>query len=124
VGGNPGADLREVGVAADQRPSRGQGRWRCQRRLIGRRRGSRADSRWRRERELVAATRHGDDGLRSEQLAQRRDVLLQVVLLDHQAGPDLVEEFILAHHAVAVPHQQQQQIHRTRAQPHRAVAVQ
>jgi hypothetical protein len=46
-------------------------------------------------REAVAAARNGGDGLRTEQLAQRADVHLQVVFLDHHAGPDDVDQLAL-----------------------------
>jgi hypothetical protein len=51
--------------------------------------------------EAVAAPGNGRHRMRTEDLAQRRDLHLEVVLLDHQAWPDAIEELVLGHDALA-----------------------
>ena len=69
--------------------------------------------------ELVTAPGNRGDRLRSEQLAQRRHLDLQVVLFDHQSGPDQVEQLVLADDAVALPNQHQQHVDRARSESRR-----
>ena len=64
----------------------------------------------------ITPSGNGGHGLRTEQLAQRRDVDGQVVFLDHHTGPDQLEKFALADHPVAVLDQAQQKIERARTQ--------
>ena len=45
-----------------------------------------------------------------EELAQRRDLHGQVVVFHHQAGPHQRQQLILAHHAIAMLDQAQQQV--------------
>ncbi len=128
VGGQQRACLGQVCVATDQRrQSVRQSAPRRRHRL--RRAGSGSDHR----RavvvevgdELVAAARDRRDRLRPQQLAQRRDLHLQVVLLDHQPGPHGVEQFVLGDDAIAAPHQHQQHVDRACAELRRfAVDVQ
>ena len=66
--------------------------------------------------ELVAAPGDRRDHVGAEQLAQRRDLHLQVVLLDHQVRPHHFEQLVLAHHPVA-PLDQRQPARRTPARP-------
>ena len=54
-----------------------------------------------RQREAIAAAGDRRDRLRAEQLAQRADLHLQVVLLDHHVRPDQVEQLVLGHQALA-----------------------
>lgn len=49
----------------------------------------------------VAAAGNRRDRPRPERPAQGADLHLKVVLLDHQAGPDEIEQFVLADDAVA-----------------------
>ncbi len=69
-----------------------------------------------RQREAVAAPGHRDDRLGAEQLAQRRDLLAQVVFLDHETGPDEREQLVAADHAVAPLDQRDQHVEGARAQ--------
>ena len=47
---------------------------------------------------------------RPQQLAQRRDLHLQVVFLDHEARPDRVEQLVLGHELTARADQHDQQV--------------
>ncbi len=69
-----------------------------------------------RRREAITAPWNGRDGLRPEQFAQAADLHLQVVLLDHQTGPDELQQFVLADRAVAVLDQRHQHVEGTRTQ--------
>ena len=62
----------------------------------------------------------GGDGLRAEQLAQRADLDLEVVLLDHHARPDDVEQLVLGHEALAPLDQRAEHVERPLAERHRA----
>jgi len=66
--------------------------------------------------ELIAAPRNGRDRGRSEQLAQRADLHLQVVLLDHHAGPHDFEQLVLGHQPIAPLVQRLQHVERARAE--------
>ena len=70
------------------------------------------------QREPVAAPRHGDHRCCAKQLAQCRDVLSKVVLIDDQAWPHEFEQFVVAHHTVVLLDQHLQQVERTRANVH------
>ncbi len=61
-------------------------------------------------REPITAPRHRVDDAAAQQLAQCRDVHLQVVALHHQAGPDGMHQLALAEHAVPVQGQREQHI--------------
>ena len=74
--------------------------------------------------ELIAAPGDGGDRLRAEQPAQRADLHLQVVFLDHQAGPDQIQQLRLGHDPVAPLGQCQKQVERARSQAHRLAVVQ
>jgi hypothetical protein len=65
--------------------------------------------------EAVAAPRHRDDEAvlvapLAEGLAQHRDVLRQVVLLDRRVGPDRAHQLVLLDHAPAVLDQDEQRV--------------
>ena len=82
----------------------------------GHRRHGRCSRAFRRHHEPVAAPRDGHDGLRAEQLAQRRHVDGEIVLLDHDAGPHDVEQLVLGDHPVAALGQSDQHVEGARAQ--------
>jgi hypothetical protein len=65
--------------------------------------------------EAVAAAGDGGDRLRTDEPADRRDLHRQVVFLDHEAGPDHVEQFALGDDTVAPLDQRQQHVEGTRA---------
>jgi hypothetical protein len=67
-------------------------------------------------REAIAPPRNRRDRLRAEQLAQGRDLNLQIVFLDHQTGPDQIEQFMLADHPVAALDQRQQHVEGARTE--------
>ena len=93
-----------------------------QRRLVrdrGRVRSWRIGGLGQRRREAVAEARHGADGARPEQLAQRGDLHREVVLLHHPAGPHTLQQLFLAHHAVALFDQAHQHVEGARTQRHR-----
>jgi hypothetical protein len=69
--------------------------------------------------EAIAAPRDRGDRLRPEGFAQAADLHLQIVLRDHQAGPDGVEQFVLGNDPVAAFHQRQQQVESARPQTDR-----
>ncbi len=48
--------------------------------------------------------------MRAQDLAQRRDLHLEVVLLDDQARPDAIEELVLGDDAVAAVDQREQHV--------------
>ena len=75
-----------------------------------------APSRPDRHRESIAAPRNRGDRLRSEQLAQRADLHLQVVLLHHHARPDDVEQLVLGHQPIAPLVQRLQHVERARTE--------
>ena len=77
----------------------------------------------RRQGEPVAAAGDGRDRVRAEHLAQRRDLHLQVVFLDHQPGPDAIEEFALGQQALAAVDQREQQIEGPRAERDRCPSM-
>ena len=88
-----------------------------QRRLVGGQavvRGIRRDNRGRmlieRQREAVATPRNRCQCLRAEQFAQTRDMLTQVVFLDHEVRPDTGQQLDVRHHACALGNQHQQQV--------------
>lgn len=85
-------EIRLLGIAAHV----GE-RQHCDGRLVGRaiddQRGAGA---LQRQREPIAGPRGGHDDVVSKRLAQRRDLFLQVVLVDRHGGPNLVEQFRLA----------------------------
>ena len=69
--------------------------------------------------EAVAAAGDGRDRVGTEQLAQRRDLHLEVVLLDDEPRPDQVEQLALGDDAVAALEQREQQVERARAERRR-----
>jgi len=69
--------------------------------------------------ETIAAPGHGGDRLRSQVLAQHRDLHLQVGLLNDKPRPHEVEEFVLRHHAVAMLDQGHEEVKGARTQWHR-----
>jgi hypothetical protein len=71
------------------------------------------------EREPVAAAGQGGNGLGAQELPQRRDLHLEVVLLDHDARPDERQQLVLAHDARAVLDQCDQQVERARPERRR-----
>ena len=75
-----------------------------------------------RRRESITAPRHGRDHAGAEQLAQRRDLDLQVVLLDHQPGPDELEQFPLGDDPVTPFDQGEQDVEGARAERGRRAA--
>jgi len=62
--------------------------------------------------EPIPPAGNGRDRVRPEQLAQRRDLHLQVVLLDDELRPDDVQQFVLRDHAIASLDERQQQVER------------
>ena len=74
--------------------------------------------------EPVPAPGDRRDGLRAEQLAQRADLHLQVVLLDHQPRPDRLEQLVLGDEPLAPLDQREQQVERARAQRRRLLVDQ
>jgi hypothetical protein len=58
----------------------------------------------------IAAAGHGGDGLGADDLAQRRHLHRQVVLLDNHALPDAAQQLVLADDTVAVLDQRRQQV--------------
>ena len=66
--------------------------------------------------EAIAAPGNGRDRVGTEQLPQRRDLHLEVVLLDHEPRPDQVEELALGDDAVASLDQGEQQVEGARAE--------
>ena len=60
--------------------------------------------------EAIAAARDSHDRLRAKQLAQGRDVHFEVVLGDDDVRPYLIEQLVLAHHAIPALDERQQQI--------------
>ena len=60
-------------------------------------------------------TGDGGDGLLPQQLAQRGNLHLQVVLLDDQSGPDQFEQLVLGDQAIAAFDQRQQEVECARA---------
>ena len=74
-------------------------------------------------REPVAASRDCRYRVVTEQLAQRRDVDLQVVLLDDQLRPHAVEQRVLRHEPSRVLDQRDEQVERTRAQRQRCFTM-
>jgi len=102
-------------VTADERGRSAPGPWRRCRRRRGPIGGRRA--RWRAE--AVAAPRDGGNDIRPQHLAQRTDLDLQVVLLLHHAGPDPVQQFLLADDVLASFDKHSQHLERTRAERHR-----
>ena len=76
------------------------------------------------DRKAVTASRHRGNAVRSQQLAQRRDLHAEVVFLHHHAGPDELQQFVLADHAVAVLDQAQQQVEGASSQRLRLAATQ
>ena len=72
-----------------------------------------------RQLEPVATSRNRRQRARPQQLAQRRDLHLQVVLLDHQARPDERQQLVLRYQPARTRDQHHQQIERPRAQRHR-----
>jgi hypothetical protein len=120
------SERREIAVAADQRRQNGRQirLLRCgdpvRRRRFGegqrgRRRSDRGD-------EAIAEARHRLDRVGSEQLAQRRDLLLDVVVRHDHVVPDGVQELLLADEPAGPLGEQTQQIERTGAEV-RGVAI-
>ena len=70
------------------------------------------------QRELVAASGDGGNGLRTEHLAKRRHLHLQVVLLHHEARPHDTDQLVGGHDAIAPRRQRQQQVEGAAAQRH------
>jgi hypothetical protein len=66
--------------------------------------------------EAIPEARYRADDLRSEQLAQRADLYLKVVFLDHQPGPDEIQQLGLAHQPIAPGDKRQQHLERPRPQ--------
>jgi hypothetical protein len=105
---------RDVVVAAIQRRQLGRqvaapqagARLRAALILVGRRRCSRG---WQ-QRERVAAPWNGRDRARTQQLAQRPDLHLQVAFLDDALGPDEFEQLVLRHQLAGALDQRQQQV--------------
>ena len=58
----------------------------------------------------VAPPGHRQHRVGTEHLSQAGDVLAQVVLVDHQTGPDDIQKFIVRHNPVAPFDQHQQQV--------------
>ena len=77
-----------------------------------------------RGRELIAAPGDGGDRVRAEQPAQRADLHLQVVFLDHEAGPDQVQQLGLGHDPVAAFGQRQEHVECASAHRHRVAVLQ
>ena len=67
----------------------------------------------RHQREPVATPGHGRDRVGAEQLAQRQHLRAEVVVLDHPARPDQIEQLTAIDHPVTPLDQRQQQIERT-----------
>ena len=114
------AERRKIVVAPDQRlqvlgqvaAQRGGARWHG----WGRRVGDGGRGVIQQLGKAVPATGNGDDGAVPEQLAQRPDVHFEVVLGHHHVGPDAVQQFVLADHAVALLDQGEQQVEGARAE--------
>jgi hypothetical protein len=66
--------------------------------------------------EPIASAGHRRNHVGTQQLAKRRDVNMDVAVLDHLAGPHDVEQLALAHHALAVVNQSGENIERTRTE--------
>jgi hypothetical protein len=77
-----------------------------------------------RHREPIPPPRHSGDGIGAQQLAQRRHLHGEVVLLHHHAGPDEGQQLVLADDAVAVLDQRQQQVESARIERLGLAAVQ
>jgi hypothetical protein len=90
-------------------------------RLAGRRR--RGLGKLDRQREAIAATRYRGDGGRPEHLAQRDDLHLQVVLLDHEVRPYALHQLALGYRAIVAVDQRQQHVERAAAELDRRVGV-
>jgi hypothetical protein len=60
--------------------------------------------------EPITVTRHSGDHALPQQLAQRGDLHLQVVLLHHQPGPDEVEQFVLGDDTAATLDERDQEV--------------
>ena len=60
--------------------------------------------------EAVAARRNGRDRSDAEELAQRTDLHLEIVLVDDEACPDLADQLILGHDTVAMLEQHEQHV--------------
>ena len=114
---------REVAIAAIQR--RGIARQigaRCSRRrgrLLPRRLRGLGGSAFHDQREAVAAPGDRRDRLRAEQLAQRHDLHLQIVLLHHEPVPCERQQLPFGNDALAPLDQRQQHIEGTRAEARR-----
>ena len=108
------------------RPAHGrqlQGRGLGRRRTCGWRRGCgsrrRRSTRFaqaQRQHKTVTPPRHGDDGARAQDLAQGRHLHLEVVFLDHQAGPDQLHQLCLGDQPAMALGQRDQQRHGAAAQ--------
>jgi len=68
--------------------------------------------------ELIAAAGNGYDrtGLIAQRLAQRGDVLVQVVLFDEGIGPDGLKQLLLGNHAAGVERQVSENIQTLRGE--------
>ena len=71
--------------------------------------------------EPVTASRDRRNGLRAQQLAQRADLHLKVVLLDHQPRPDQGQKIVLRHELARSGNQRHQQVECARAQGDRCI---
>jgi len=68
-------------------------------------------------RQAITPTRYSlDQPAVAEGLAQQRHLHLQVVVLDHRAGPHLAEQLVLADHPALGPDQRGQHLERPPAQ--------
>jgi hypothetical protein len=120
-------DRREIRRAAVQREqARGQIRARARRRRgrcfdgcrpgVGRGAWHGGFGALDRQREPVAASGNGRERILPQQLAQRRDLHLQVVLFHHQAGPDEREQLVLGDQPAGAVDEHGQQVERPRAE--------
>jgi hypothetical protein len=86
----------------------------------GRRRRAAVDGR----REAVASPRNGLDDIGAEQLAQRRDVDMQVAFFDDDAAPDGIEQLVFRDQPPGPLDQCHQQVERAAAQRRRCIVEQ
>ena len=76
------------------------------------------------ERKAVAFAGDGSNGVGTEDLAQRRHLHVEVVLLDHQSRPRKVEQLVLGNHPLASLDESQQNIECALAQRRRLIVDQ